>query len=199
MAVRTEHFMANIVTKTIGWGIAVASALGLAQLATTAASAADYDVGSIHISQPWSRATPKGASAGAAYMTLTNNGKTADRVNCVASDASAECQIHSMTMDNGVMQMRPVEGGLEIKPGETVTLKPGSFHMMLLNLKHPLEQGNSMKATLKFDSAGTVDVEYPIVALGAAVPGAAAGGGAMMQGGGMMGPSGGAMAPMNKQ
>ncbi len=191
--------MRNIATQTIGWGVAVASALGLAQLAMTAASAADYDVGSIHISEPWSRATPKGASTGAAYMTLTNNGKTPDRVNCVSSDASAECQIHSMTMDNGVMQMRPVEGGLEIKPGETVTLKPGSFHVMLLNLKHPLEQGNAMKATLKFDSAGTVDVEYPILAIGAAAPGVAQGGGSMMQGGGMMGPSGGAMAPMNKQ
>ena len=192
--------MRNIVTKTIRSGVAVASALGLAQLAMTAASATDYDAGSIHISQPWSRATPKGASAGAAYMTLTNNGKTPDRVNCVSSDASAECQIHSMTMDNGVMQMRPVEGGLEIKPGETVTLKPGSFHMMLLNLKHPLEQGNAMKATLKFDNGGTVDVEYPILAIGAAAPGVAQGGGTMMmQGGGMMGPSGGAMAPMNKQ
>jgi periplasmic copper chaperone A len=190
--------MRNIATQTIGWGVAVASALGLAQLAMTAASAADYDVGSIHISEPWSRATPKGASTGAAYMTLTNNGKTPDRVNCVSSDASAECQIHSMTMDNGVMQMRPVEGGLEIKPGETVTLKPGSFHVMLLNLKHPLEQGNAMKATLKFDSAGTVDVEYPILAIGAAAPGVAQGGGSMMQGGGMMGPNGGAMAPMNK-
>jgi copper(I)-binding protein len=91
-----------------------------------------------------------------------------------------------------------VEGGLEIKPGETVTLKPGSFHIMLLNLKHPLEQGNTMKATLKFDSAGTVDVEYPILAIGAAAPGVAQGGGSRMQGGGMMGPSGGAMAPMNK-
>jgi hypothetical protein len=129
-------------------------------------------------------------------------------------------------MDNGVMQMRPVEGGLEIKPGETVTLKPGSFHMMLLNLKHPLEQGNDMKATLKFDNAGTIDVDYPIVGIGATAPGAAAGGNGamMMQGGGMMmapsnggamsgpgggamtgpsggamtGPSGGAMAPMNK-
>jgi periplasmic copper chaperone A len=191
--------MRNVARKTIVWGASVLSAFCLVQLAPTAASAADYDVGSIHISQPCSRATPKGAATGAAYMAITNNGKTPDRVSCVSSDASAECQIHSMTMDNGVMQMRPVEGGLEIKPGETVTLKPGSFHMMLLNLKHPLEQGNSMKATLKFDSAGTVDVEYPIVALGAAVPGVAAGGGAMMQGGGMMGPSGGAMAPMNKQ
>ena len=156
----------------------------LAQLAAPAAQATDYDVGSIHISQPWSRATPKGASSGAAYMTITNNGKTPDRVSCVSSDASAECQIHTMTMDNGVMLMRPVEGGLEIKPGETVTLKPGGFHMMLLNLKHPLEQGNTVKATLKFDTAGTVDVDYPIAAIGAAAPGVPAGGGTMMMQGG---------------
>jgi copper(I)-binding protein len=194
--------MTNFARKTIGRGIAAVLALGLAQLSATAASAADVDVGSIHISQPWARATPKGASAGAAYMTITNNGKTPDKVNCVSSDASAECQIHSMTMDNGVMVMRPVEGGLEIKPGETVTLKPGGFHMMLLNLKQPLEQGNTMTAKLKFDNAGMVDVTYPIAGIGAAAPGVPAGGGTMMMGdhgGGMMGPSGGAMAPMNKQ
>ena len=134
-----------------------------------------------------------GATAGAAYMTITNTGKTPDKVSCVSSDASAECQIHTMTMDNGVMQMRPVEGGLEIKPGETVTLKPGSFHMMLVNLKHPLEQGSTMKATLKFDSAGSVDVDYPIAAIGAAAPGVPAGGGTMM----MQGGGGGGM-QMNK-
>jgi copper(I)-binding protein len=191
--------MTNIAGRMSQCGVAAVLALGLGSISATAVCAADYNVGSIHITQPWARATPKGASSGAAYMTLTNNGKTPDRVNCVASDASAECQIHSMTMDNGVMVMRPVEGGLEIKPGETVTLKPGSFHMMLLNLKHPLEQGNSLQATLKFDSAGTVQVDYPIAAIGAAVPRVPAGGGSMMQGGGMMGPSGGAMAPMNKQ
>ena len=199
----TEQFMTNIAERMSRCGAAAVLALGFAQLSTLEARAADYDVGSIHISQPWARATPKGASSGAAYMTVTNNGKTPDRVNCVSSDASAECQIHSMTMDNGVMVMRPVEGGLEIKPGETVTLKPGGFHMMLLNLKHPLEQGNSLQATLKFDSAGTVQVDYPIAAIGAAAPGMPAGGGSMMQGGGMMGPgggsTGGAMAPMNKQ
>jgi hypothetical protein len=133
-------------------------------------------------------------------MTITNNGKTADKVSCVSSDAAAECQIHTMTMDNGVMQMRPVEGGLEIKPGETVTLKPGGFHMMLTSLKHPLEQGGTMKATLKFDNAGTVDVEYPIAAIGAPAPGGAASGGGnmMMQGGGAMAPQGGGMMQMNK-
>jgi copper(I)-binding protein len=149
--------------------------------------AADYDVGSIHISTPWARATPKGAAAGAAYMTVTNKGTTPDRLNCVSDDASAQCQIHSMTMENGIMQMRPVVGGLEIKPGETVTLQPGGFHMMLLDLKAPLEQGKTLKATLKFDHAGTVDVEYPIAAIGAPAPGVAAGGGSMM----MQGPSGG--------
>jgi copper(I)-binding protein len=160
----------------------------LAQLSTFPAMAADYDVGSIHIAQPWARATPKGATSGAGYMTITNKGTTPDRVSCVSSDTSAQCQIHRMTMEGGVMKMRPVEGGLEIKPGETVTLAPGSFHMMLVTLKHPLEASQTVKATLKFDKAGTVDVEYPIVAIGAPAPGAAASGGSMkMQDhGGMM-------------
>jgi copper(I)-binding protein len=172
-------------------------ALVLALLAAVpAARAADYDVGSIHISQPWSRATPKGASAGAGYMTITNKGSAPDRVTCVSSDAAAQCQIHTMTMDNGVMKMRPVEGGLEILPGQTVTLKPGGLHVMLVDLKHPLEAGGSVKATLKFDHAGTIDVEYPTAAIGAPAPGAADAGGSMMMGGGhpggmMMAPGGG--------
>jgi periplasmic copper chaperone A len=57
-------------------------------------------------------------------LTVTNNGPTSDRLNCVSDDASAKCQIHTMTMENGVMKMRPMQGGLEIDPGETVTLKP---------------------------------------------------------------------------
>ena len=84
------------------------------------------------------------------------------------------------------MKMRPVEGGLEIKPGESVTLAPSGFHIMFRQLKHPLEQGKTVKATLKFDKAGTVDVEYPILAIGASAPSAASGGGMKMQGGGMM-------------
>ncbi len=173
--------MTAIAWKNVSYGVAAGLALALAQLSTAPAQAADYDIGSIHITQPWARATPKGASSGAAYMTITNNGKTPDRVNCVSSDASAECLIHSMTMEGGVMKMRPVEGGLEIKPGETVTLKPSGFHVMLVNLKHPLQAGNMVKATLKFENTGIIDVEYPIAAIGATAPGAPAGGGSMMQ------------------
>lgn len=95
------------------------------------------------------------------------------------------------------MKMRPVEGGLEIKPGETVTLAPGSgLHLMLETLKHPLEAGQTVKATLKFDKAGTVDAEFPVVAIGAPAPGMDASGGSMkMEGPGMKmeGPGGGTM------
>ena len=158
----------------------------LTSTGSVGAQKADYDVGSIHITQPWSRATPKGATAGAGYMTITNKGTTPDKVSCVSDDASGQCEIHSMIMEGGVMKMRPVEGGLEIKPGETVTLAPSGFHVMFSQLKHPLEQGKTVKATLKFEKAGTVDVEYPVLAVGASAPGTASGGGMKMQGGGMM-------------
>jgi periplasmic copper chaperone A len=82
-------------------GAAALSAALYGDLASPAAAAGDYDVGSIHISQPWSRATPKGAASGAGYMTLTNKGAAPDRVSCVSDDASAQCQIHTMTMEMG--------------------------------------------------------------------------------------------------
>lgn len=167
-------------------GLAAALAVVLGQPSVSPAEAGDYDVGAIHIADTWARATPKGASAAAGYMTVTNNGATPDRLSCVSSDASAKCQIHSMTMENGVMKMRPVEGGLDVKPGESVVLKPAGVHMMFLDLKHPLEPGKTVAATLQFEKAGTVQVEFPIAAIGAPAPGAATGGGTMMQGGSMM-------------
>jgi len=168
--------------KTLSLTCAATAALALAQMPAVV-HAADYDVGSVHIAQPWARATPKGASAGAAYLTITNKGSAPDRVSCASSDASAQCQIHTMTMDNGVMKMRPVEGGLEIKPGETVTLKPGGLHVMLIDLKHPLEAGKTAEAKLQFEKAGPVDVQFAIVPIGAPAPGASSstgGGGSMM-------------------
>jgi copper(I)-binding protein len=163
--------------------LSLAAAQGLA----AAAHAADYNVGSIEITEPWARATPKGASSAAAYLTITNSGTAPDRVSCTSSDVSGQCQIHTMTMDNGVMKMRPVEGGLEIKPGETVTLKPGGYHLMLVDIKHPLEAGKVATATLQLEKAGTIKVDFPVVPIGAPAPGASTGGGSMMMDhGGMM-------------
>jgi copper(I)-binding protein len=175
-------------------GLIALGALAAMEFAAVGAQAADYSVGSMHIVQPWARATPKGASSGAGYLTVTNTGTAPDRLTCAASDAAATCEIHSMTLDNGVMKMRPVEGGLEIKPGETVTLKPGGLHIMFVDLKHAFEPGKTVEATLQFDKAGPLKVELPVLPFGAPAPtaegsnvgGAMQGGNMMMQGGSMM-------------
>jgi periplasmic copper chaperone A len=156
--------------QTVSRGLAAIFALAVVQLLAGQVSAADYKVGTIQITQPWARATPKGASTGAAYMTVTNSGPATEHLSCVSSDAAKTCQIHSMTMEGGVMKMRPVTGGLEIKPGETVTLKPGGFHLMLVDLTHSLEQGKTVEATLKADSGATVEIEFPVAAAGSPGP-----------------------------
>jgi periplasmic copper chaperone A len=74
-----------------------------------------------------------------------------------------------------------------------VTLKPGGYHMMFLDLKHRLEQGQAVKVTLKFDHAGTIDVEYPVLAIGAPAPASSAGGSMMQDSGGAMHMQGGGM------
>lgn len=145
------------------------------------ALAAGYKAGALEITQPWARATPKGADSGAAYLTVTNTGKTPERLSCISSDAAAKCQIHEMSMHGGVMQMRPVEGGLQIKPGETVTLKPGGYHIMFSNLAHQLQQGKTVEATLKASDGSAVTVQFPVAAIGAPAPGTRAGGGGMKQ------------------
>jgi periplasmic copper chaperone A len=136
-------------------------------LAAATAHARDYKAGSLDIADPWSRATPKGASVAAGYMKITNTGAAPDRLISGSSDAAPTFEVHEMTMDNGVAKMRPVKGGLEIKPGETVELKPGSFHVMFVGLKKPLSAGDQIKATLVFEKAGTVNVEYDVRAMGA--------------------------------
>ena len=136
-------------------------------LAVNAASAADYKAGSLVISDPWSRATPKWASVGAGYMTIKNSGSSPDRLVEGSSDIAAKFEVHEMKMENGIAKMRPVKGGLEIKPGETVELKPGSLHVMFVGLKKPLAAGDHIKATLTFEKAGAVDVEYDVRAMGA--------------------------------
>ena len=135
-------------------------------LAVTAASAGDYKAGSLDISDPWSRATPKGSSVAAGYMKIKNNGSTPDRLIGGSSDVASKFEVHEMKMEDGVAKMRPVKGGLEIKPGETVELKPGSFHVMFVGLKKPLSAGDHFQATLAFEKAGTVSVDYDVRAMG---------------------------------
>jgi copper(I)-binding protein len=161
---------------------AVLLCLALAFGATLAHAedAMSYKVGALQITQPWSRATPKGAEVAGAYFKITNTGTTPDRLVGGSSPVAGRFEIHEMSMDNGVMKMRPVPNGLEIKPGESVELKPGAYHVMMLDLKQPLNKGDHVKATLKFEKAGPVDIEYNVVGVGetpsAAAPGPTGGG-----------------------
>lgn len=139
----------------------------LAAMLTFSAQAADVTAGGLTISTPWSRATPKGAPAGVGYLTITNHGGTPDRLIGGQSDVSSRIEIHEMSMDNGIMRMRPMAQGIEIKPGETVALKPGGNHMMFVGLKGQLTQGQHVKATLSFEKAGKVDVEFSVESIGA--------------------------------
>jgi periplasmic copper chaperone A len=137
------------------------------------AHAEDITAGSLKISAPWTRATPKGASVGGGYLKISNTGTTPDRLVGGSTNVSSRFELHEMSMDNGVMKMRPVAKGIEIKPGQTVELKPGGYHVMFVDLKQPLEQGKPIKATLQFEQAGKVDVTFAVEGIGAQTGGGA--------------------------
>jgi periplasmic copper chaperone A len=164
-----SHLMSHKIWNHKIWLLAAVLALS-----GGAAAAETYTVGSIEIGNPWARATPKGASVGGAYMTITNKGTEADRLIGVSSPVANQTEVHQMAMDKGVMSMRPVQGGLEIKPGQTVVLNPVSLHLMLMGLKQPLAQGERVKATLEFAKAGKLDLEYVVESMGAQGPSGAA-------------------------
>ncbi len=144
--------------------VLIAVVLSLLALPT---QAADITAGSLKISAPWARATPKGASVGGGYMTITNTGTAADHLIGGSTAVASRFEIHEMKIDNGIMKMRPVAGGIEIKPGQTVQLNPSGYHVMLVGLKQQLKQGDHFKATLEFEKAGKVDVDFTVEGLGA--------------------------------
>jgi copper(I)-binding protein len=126
-----------------------------------------YKLGALVIEAPWTRATPGGAKVGGAYLKITNTGTEPDRLIGGTLPVAAEVEVHEMSMTDGVMKMRKLDKGLEIKPGETVELKPGGFHIMFTGLKSGLKQGEPIKGTLQFEKSGSVEVEYRVAPIGA--------------------------------
>ncbi len=151
---------------TTGWVLALALA------ATAPAFAADYTAGTVKISNPWTRVPPPSAKVAGGFMTLTNTGTAPDRLVKGSSPAAGRIEIHEMSMDGGMMKMRELDKGLEIKPGQTVELKPGSFHIMFMDLKEAPKEGGTVKGTLEFEKAGKVEIEYKVEPLGAKEMGA---------------------------
>jgi copper(I)-binding protein len=127
----------------------------------------EFKAGDIEIGHPWSRATPQGAKVAVGYLTLKNNGAEPDRLIAATGEIAGKTEIHEMVVDgNGVMTMRPVEGGVDIAATGTVELKPGGLHIMFMDLKQGAKEGEKFKGTLTFEKAGSIDVEFAVEAMG---------------------------------
>jgi copper(I)-binding protein len=140
-------------------------------LTTSVALPADYTLGPLEIRTPWTRATPKGATIGGGYVEIKNNGTASDKLLSGSVSVASRFQIHSTTIEDGVSKMREVTAGIEIKPGETIKFEPGASHLMFVNLMQPLRQGDAVRGTLMFEHAGTIDIEYVVLGMGAKAPG----------------------------
>jgi periplasmic copper chaperone A len=138
-----------------------------APAATPAPSGAAIKVGALTIEAPWTRATPQGARVAGGYMRISNTGSQPDRLTGGSFPLAGRFEVHEMAMNNGVMTMRELAKGLEIAPGQTVELRPGGFHLMFMDLREPVREGRTIKGTLVFEKAGTVDVEYHVAPIGA--------------------------------
>ena len=152
-------------------------AFALLALIGAPAQAQEVKAGDLVITQAWSRATPGGAKIAGGFLTIENKGAAPDRLTAVSGDVAGKVEIHEMAMNNGVMTMRPLDKGLAIEPGKTVKLAPGGLHLMLMDLKSPLKQGDKVPLTLEFEKAGKVVVPLDVQGVGAQAPagGAASG------------------------
>ena len=136
------------------------------QPAAPGGSGQTYKAGPLVIATPWSRATPGGAKVAGGYLTITNTGSAPDRLTAATLSVAEAGEVHESTTAGGVVRMRPVEGGVEIRPGATIELRPGGYHIMFLRLKQPLKEGDKLSGTLTFEKAGTVPVEFAVRGLG---------------------------------
>ena len=120
----------------------------------------------VRIVEPWTRATPPGAGVGAGYMTIANGTATPVRLLGGETEVAEKVEVHAMSMDGGVMRMRPLAEGLDVPAGGEVALKPSGMHLMLIGLKRPLVEGETVAMTLLFDGGARVETELPVEGIG---------------------------------
>lgn len=138
--------------------------------ALSPANAAEVTLGSLSIAGGFSRATLPNAPVGGGFLTITNSGSADDRLVSATSPVAGEVQIHEMKMEGDVMKMAELPDGLPIPAGQTVTLQPGGFHLMFMQLKQALVEGTKLPVTLTFEKAGSIEVELDIEGIAATAP-----------------------------
>ena len=147
--------------------LAFATALSLGAFYNLSVGQAhEIKLGNLVISHPWSRQPPAASDVAAGFFKVTNTGKEDDRLIKATVAITSKVQLHTMKMEGDVMKMEELPDGIAIPAGQTVELKPASLHVMFMDLKHPLMEGEEIKGTLVFEKAGTVDIDYEVVAPG---------------------------------
>jgi copper(I)-binding protein len=131
-------------------------------VATTSAMAHDYTAGGIHVAHPWSLALPDVARNGAAYMEISNRGERVDKLIDASSPIAKRVSLHGHTTNDGVLRMRPIEA-IDVEPGTSSVLAPGGLHIMLMELKEPLNAGKRFPLTLTFEKAGKIEVQIVVI------------------------------------
>ena len=128
---------------------------------------------SVDVKDAWARATVKGQMATGAFMTLT--AKDGAKLVSATSPVAGVVEVHEMKMDGNVMKMRAVQGGLDLPTGKAVELKPGGYHVMLMDLKQPLVKDSTIPMTLVFKDAKGVETKTELkVPVAMTPPGGAA-------------------------
>lgn len=125
----------------------------------------------VSVRQAWSRATPKAAKVAGGYLTIENRGVQPDRLLSASSGAAARVEVHQMSVQDGIMTMRPLDDGLAIPPDATVTLAPGGDHIMFVGLIAPFEEGQRVPVSLNFERAGKIETSFEVGSVGAKGPG----------------------------
>lgn len=120
-------------------------------------------VGSVEIVDPWARSAAMEGGNSAIYMTLRNTSGDVDRLVSASGEAATAIEIHETKMNDGVMQMQQVEGGIEVPANGSVALKPGGYHVMLIGLVSPLKAGDMLTVTLMFESGNSVELTVPVM------------------------------------
>jgi copper(I)-binding protein len=146
------------------------SRLTLATLLTIPAIVQAAPTRHVTIEQPWARETAEGQAAGGGFMTIVNTARQSDQLLSASAPVAREVQIHTMSMDGGVMRMRHLPEGVTVPAKGRLDLKPGGLHIMFIGLKEPLRRGTHVPVTLNFKNAGTMTVDFSVQPITAALP-----------------------------
>jgi copper(I)-binding protein len=144
--------------------------IALLGLGASPAASADFTAKGLTIGHPWTRPAAVGGT-GVGYLTIANTGKAADTLIGVDTPAAKSASVHRSALAGEVMTMRPVTA-LAIAPGQTVSLRPGGDHIMLVGLTRALSQGEKIPVTLIFQKAGRVQIALLVETTGPAPAGA---------------------------